>query len=394
MIDLLTQTPFYDRYLAEAVAPLVDRFTLYAIRFHHEPDYFDGVAFDRSPGLIDWMSGLRIKVCPLRRAGKLVEYFLNWFYLLDRFRRQPPDVVHVQWLPLLSQTQLELRMVEHVRQLGIPVVYTVHNYLPHDASPALRSVYRRAYSSVDHLIVHARTDRERLVTGFNLPQEKITIIPHGPLFFEQFGISREHARAALELALEDMVLLMFGVIRPYKGVEETVQALAEVVKKRPDCKLIVAGNALDSGYLQRVQALADALGVQSHIQWHVGYIPSVQVGLFHAAADVVLFPYHEISQSGAFLTAAALGKCTLTTLVGGLAEIVRDGENGVQVDSSDPRTLVAGLQRCITLSAAERERMGQALKQYVGRNLDWKSIAKSNVDVYHRLLEGRAWKTL
>jgi len=386
MVDLLTQTPFYDRYLSQALAPLVECFTLYAIRFHLEPEYFDNVEFRRSPGMIDCVSGLRLKTRPLRQAGKMIEYGLNWGYLLTRFRRRPPDIVHIQWLPLLSRTGWELRAVERIRRSSIPVVYTVHNFLPHEERPDHHQLYRRAYGSVDHLVVHTHTDRERLIGDFGVPPQRISVIAQGPVMGEQATHSREQARRALDLPSTDTVFLMLGVIRPYKGIEEAVRALAEVIQTHPRCRLVVVGQALDQAYLRRVQALASELGVQRQVQWLTRYVHSSEVGVFHAAADAVLFPYSDISQSGAFLTAAALGSCTLTTRVGGLAEIIQDGETGVQIESSAPATLAAGLRRLLLLSPQERASMGCALRLHVKDQCDWRAIAQRTVEAYQRLL--------
>jgi glycosyltransferase involved in cell wall biosynthesis len=386
MIDLLTQTPFYDRYLAEAVAPLVDEFTLYAIRFHHEPDYFDDVTFERSPGLIDWRGGLQFWGRPLRRAGKMIGYGLNWLFLLRRFREQPPDIVHIEWLSLLSRTRWELGLVERLQRLAIPILYTVHDYLPHRFLSDVHGVYRDVYATVDHLIVHTQTDRRRLIEQFDVPEEKVTVIPQGPVFFEQNDFDREQARATLGLERDDFIFLMLGVIRPYKGIEEAVRALAQVVKEGAECTLVVVGNVLDRQYLQRLKTLADELVIQSRIRWHTEYTPSSQIGIFHAAADVVLFPYRDISQSGAFLTAAGLGKCTLTTAVGGLAEIVLDGETGVQIASEDPDAIAAGMWRCFGLSRQEREAMGKSLQDFVVEFCNWSLIARRTVELYDRIV--------
>jgi glycosyltransferase involved in cell wall biosynthesis len=386
MIDLLTQAPFYDRYLSEAIASAVSRFSLYAVRFHYEPDYFEDITFNRSPGLIDCVSGFQIQARPLRQAGRVIEYVLNWLYLLYKFRRQPPDVIHIQWLPLLSRIDWELRIVDHLRQSGFIVIYTVHNYLPHELLPHHHQRYRRLYTSVDHLIVHTRADWESLTRDPGVSREKISVIPQGPAFSEQVRYDQDQARTELGLEREDFVFLMLGVIRPYKGIEETICALADVVRTYPRCKLVVAGQALDKGYLRRLQALASELGVGSHVQWCTRYIHSSKIGLFHAAANVVLFPYRQISQSGAFLTAAALGKCTLTTKVGGLAEIVQDGVTGVQVASCETATLADGLQRCIKLSPDERARMGDVLQTYVRHCCNWNLIAKRTVNTYQRVL--------
>ena len=388
MIDLLTQTPFYDRDLAESIAPLVDRFTAYMPRFHYEPDYFDGVAFDRTPGLVEWVSGLRIKNPFLRRTARLFEYALNWQYLLFKFRRQPPDLVHVQWLPLLSWTEWEIHKVERLQQLGIKTIYTVHNYRPRRMSPQMWPRYQRVYKTFDHLIVHTHSDRTHLLHDPGIPAEKVSVIPHGPLFAGQANVDRVQARLALGLQPHEIAFLMLGRLRPYKGLEETLLALSQVVKIYPQCKLIIAGQTLDRSYQLKILSLATELNLQSHVQWHLRYIHSSEVGRFHAAADIVLFPYREISQSGAFLTAAALGSCTLSTRIGGLAEIVQDGRTGLQIDAVDPATLAAGLKRCIELTAEERRRMGQALQQYVQHHCHWDLVARKVLNTYHRAMRG------
>lgn len=384
IVDLLTQTPFYDRDLAEALLPMVDDLTLYAIRFHYEKDYLDAVDITRSPGRLDYVSGLKIESRPVRRIGKLVEYILNWSYLVRQFHQLRPDIVHVQWLPLLSWTSWELSQVERLQQAGIPVVYTVHNYVPHDTSATPGARFRRTYALMDHLIVHTTMDRLRLVEESGLNPSKVSVVPLGPSFQEQAGIDRKRARAELGLSPEDLVLLMFGGIRPYKGIEEAVRAMALLIATYPRCKLIVAGPVVHVSYFKHLQDLVRELGIASHVEWCPRYIHSSNVGIYHAAADVVLFPYRGISQSAAFMTAAALGCCTLTTRVGGLAEIVHHGETGIQIESSDVETLTDGLRRCLELAPEDRRRMGFALRDHILQNNNWALAAEQTLDAYRQ----------
>ncbi|MGC9358723.1 MAG: hypothetical protein ACP5GX_12680, partial [Anaerolineae bacterium] len=125
MVELLAQTPFYDRYLSEALVSLVDHLTLCTIRFHHEPDYFKGVSFRRSPGLTDRLSIALSDFGPLRQIGKLLEYKLNWRHLVRAFRSCPPDVVHIQRLPLWTRPfwLSEKRDVEKLLEIDVPIVY-------------------------------------------------------------------------------------------------------------------------------------------------------------------------------------------------------------------------------------------------------------------------------
>lgn len=387
MIDLLAQTPFYDRCLAESVAPLVDQFTLYTTRFHYEPDYFASARFNWTPGLTDRL-GLACSRLPwLRRPVRLLEYYLNWRALLRRFQFEPPDVVHIQWLPLLGASPVlgEMRFVRHLQAQGLPVVYTVHNYLAHDAAPSKAAAFQHLYRSVNHLIVHTESDRRRLLES-GISEKQVVVIPHGPVFADQFGIPPLQARELLRIGNDQFVLLMLGVIRPYKGIEETIRALGYLADEHPALRLWIVGNAIDSRYVRYLQRLATGLGVQQRLEWRVGYVHSSQVGLLHAAADVVLFPYRDISQSGAFLTAAGLGKCTLSTPVGGLGEIVRDGENGIQIDAAEPSAIANGLRRCLVMTAEQRNALGLALRRDVNQSCGWAQIAQKTVALYRQVV--------
>jgi len=383
MIDLLAQTPFYDRALAEALVPMVDRLTLYTTRFHYEPDYFKSAEYVGSRGLLDLSGTMLRRGHLLRRTVRLLEYLLNWQILLRRFQSSPPDVVHIQWVHLLRAPRLlsEIHHIEHLCALNIPVIYTMHNFLPHDSNCEIGAIYQQLYRSVSYLIVHTRTDQQRALT-MGMSDRKIALIPHGPLFADQFGLTWTQARERLQISSNTVMLLMLGVVRPYKGVEETLYALAQLVEEYPEICLWVAGNALNKTYAQHLQQLSVKLGLQHHVRWQLSYVPSVAIGQFHAAADVVLFPYRNISQSGAFLTAAALGKCTLSTRAGGLAEIIRDGENGIQIAAAEPGTIAEGIRRCLALSAEQRESIGLQLRDEINHLYSWEHIAQETASLY------------
>jgi glycogen(starch) synthase len=101
----------------------------------------------------------------------------------------------------------------------------------------------------------------------------------------------------------------------------------------------------------------------------------------------VLFPYHNISQSAAFLTAGGLGKCTVATPVGGLGELIIDGENGVQIESADPAAVTEGLRRCLDLTPEQREAMGRALRDRIQAECGWDTIGQQTVDLYRQIIQ-------
>lgn len=383
IVDLLTQTPYYDLYLSREIAPLVDDLTLYAIDWHREPGYLESPSFNRSPGLVDLIGKLGIRKQRPRQLAKFGEYLMNWVHLLVKFRREPPDVVHIQWLPMLERSRVQLWFVHHLQKLGIPVIYTVHNFAPHDVEAG--SVYKELYLSADHLIVHTFQDADRLHQEIGVAKHRVTVIPQGAVFAEQIGIDQKHARSQLGIDKDATVFLMMGVIRPYKGLDIALRALEDVVTLHADCRLFIVGNPLDSSYLAQLQNLSSTLKLEGFIDWHIGYVPSKHVGLFHAAADVAMFPYRAISQSAAFLTAAALGKCVLASNVGGIGEVVRDGKTGLLIDSAESAELAAGMCRAVALGAAGREALGNALREQVLHDFSWDHTAAQTVQVYRSL---------
>jgi len=384
IVDLLSETPFYDRYLAEALRPLVDDLTVYASQYGHVPDWFLPLGGAYSPGAIHIVSKLSALKGRWKRL-RVPEYLLNLACLLIRFQADPPDVLHIQWLPLLTRFGVELFFVAQVRKLGISVVYTVHNLLPHDQHhhAAIRERYRRAYNLMDSLIVHTASDRAALQSQFGVPSEKIFEVKQGPVFHNLKAelSDREQMRKALGWGESWFCFLIFGGIRPYKGVEEAIRALPAVVSRCAQARLVIIGRG-GQRYLSSLQALARQLGVAEAMIWQRGFVPIERVAGLYAASDVALFPYRAISQSAALLTAAAFGSCILAANVGGIPEVIQDGRTGMLWRTRDPAELAECMIRCISLSSAERQRLGQAARELVLTECSWGEIAAQTLRVY------------
>ena len=102
-----------------------------------------------------------------------------------RFLFSPPDIVHVQYLPMLqSRLPLDLWFVQFCRKRGSKIVLTVHDLLPHDTGEAHKQTFRDLYRMVDGIICHSDNIRSRLQAEFAVPEEKIAVIPHGPFFYD------------------------------------------------------------------------------------------------------------------------------------------------------------------------------------------------------------------
>lgn len=271
----------------------------------------------------------------------------TWWRTADRLAQDGMEAaVFPYWMSFFAPAfgTLVRRLVTH----GIPSVGLVHNALPHERRPGDKAFARYALGRSAGLVVlsdQVREDVEGL--RLNVPVRQVA----HPLY-DGFGdpIPKAEARAALGLDPDGPVFLFFGFIRRYKGLHVLLEAMPSVLAQRPDARLVVAGEFYADEDALRAQAapLGDAVRLDAD------YIPEDRVGLYFSAADAVVQPYVTATQSGVAQIAFHFGTPVITTDVGGLAEIVPDGDAGLVVPPEDPAALAAALVRFVQDGLADR----------------------------------------
>jgi glycosyltransferase involved in cell wall biosynthesis len=384
LVDLLALTPFYDRYLAEALQAQVPT-TLYAASFPYEPDYFATTSVQRATGLLDRVAHLGITNKNARRALSLGEYAFNWTKLIADVRRERPEIVHVQWLPLLEQTEIELRGIERIRALGARVVYTAHNALPHDSGEKHKTRYRNAYAAMDRILVHTERERQRLHEQLQVERDKIDLVPHGPMFHDMPWLERDTARRELDVPADAQVVLSAGILRPYKGIEDLLDAMPRILARHPKALLLIAGQG-ETSFVQRLHDRAKSLRVEAHVKLITRYIPVREIPGLHAAADVVALPYRNASQSGMLFTTASFDAPLVATEVGGLAELLAGTDRAVLVPPSHPVALADAIARVLSLPEQARREQAGLLREWVRREQSWHIAAQRTLESYRRAL--------
>ena len=161
--------------------------------------------------------------------------------------------------------------------------------------------------------------------------------------------------AGAPLPPEGSTLLFFGLLRPYKGLDTLVEALALAAERVPRVRLVVAGDPLEP--VEPLRALAARLGVTARIEWRLGFVPEPEVAALMRSATVVILPYREISASGVLATALGHHRPVVVSDVGSMGELVREFGAGVAVPPGDARELAAA---CATLLADARALEGAA----------------------------------
>lgn len=405
MMDLLAIVPYYTAYLSRALRAAGVAVTVGSISYYLDPTCFRSRGLGLDPGLLDVVGRYRLPRLP-RRVLKLPEALLNLAALAVRFGLRRPDIVHVQFLPMLRwRVPLDLWLLRLCRRRGSRIVLTVHDLLPHDTADRYRELYRGLYGFADGLICHSAAVEGRLRTEFGVMAEHIAVIPHGPFFYDlperscdspgraggatsmgeaaAEGQNAAVVRAEFGVGATGPVVLWQGILFPYKGVDLLLAAWAAVEARVPGAWLVVAGTGAPE-LLAAVQAQIAALGLE-RVRVHPRFLSTEELVALYRLAAVVVYPYRAITTSGALATGLALGKAIVASDLPVFRELLTHGETARLVDPTDTAVMAGALAELLeqpALRAAMEERV-RAL-QFGERS--WSAIARQTRQVYEHLL--------
>lgn len=255
----------------------------------------------------------------------------NIIGVAGRIKKMNPDLVIISWWhPYFAPCYQILTSF-----LGkCKIAYLCHNVFPHERFPMDRALAKGTLKKADFCIVHSEEDKRDLATI--LPNMKCKKNMH-PTYnaFKISGISRADAREQLGIKNSEKVLLFFGLVRKYKGLMHLLDAMPEIVSKVPDVKLFIVGDfgSDKEEYLAKIKDsnISDSIVIRD------GYVPDDEVEPYFAGADLNVCPYESATQSGILQIAFGFGLPAVVTRVGGLPEVVTDGETGYVVPPFDSK---------------------------------------------------------
>ena len=235
-----------------------------------------------------------------------------------------------------------------------PAVAVVHNPADHDARPWQRLAARLVLGRCEGLFTHARALADELERSF--PSRPVSHHPLPAVAPAEIP-DRAVARERLDLPAERRVAVFLGLIRPYKGVDLLLEAVAGLPESS-DWLVLVAGEPWGRLGEQLTRQVA-SLGLEDRVRLDLRWIPELETATLLAVADLVVLPYRRGSQSAVAPMALAAGVPVLTTAVGGVPEVVRDGVNGAVAPAGDVAALTAALvgldrERLAVLAAGAR----------------------------------------
>jgi glycosyltransferase involved in cell wall biosynthesis len=366
IVDPPAYTPPYDHSLSAALAGVGLDLELVTSRFRYGPvpspdgyverDLFYRRSASRGPGA-GWRLAQRglEHVVDMRRYGRLA---------------RTADIVHYQWLGL---PPLDWMWLPRARPRLITAHGTLRGGVP---SWSARKVFRR----MDAVVALSEYGAAVLRDQGGVPAERVRVIPHGPLDY----LTRIPDPAPLPAELDQVdapVVLFFGLIRRYKGVDLLLDAFSRL---DGDAELWVVGRPHEELYLGALRARAER--ISAPVRFVSRFIQDREVPRMFERADVVVLPYREAEQSGVLHTALAFGKPIVMSSVGGFPEVAAQGA-GRLVPPGSPEALAEALHEVLS-SPAERERLAAGARAAVAGPYSWRSIAEQHLALYRELLAG------
>src|SRR5579864_4989139 len=299
----------------------------------------------------------------LRLASKLVQHVPNMLAL--RHHAELADVVHFQWLTVQP---VDRHLLPHR-----PVVLTAHDLLPREPRPLQVAAQRRLYRAVNAVVTHSEYGRRRLIDELGVAGEKVRVIHHGA--FDHLAAEPVEELPRELAASGAPVVLFFGLLRPYKGVDVLLRAWESVGAGR-EAELWIVGRPRMS--LDRLRASSP-----TGVRWVTRFVSDPELAACFRRAEIVVLPYlrtDRLDFSGVLATAMAFGKPALISDVGGFAEVAQTGAAHL-VPPGDAEALGEALMSLLD-DDEQRERLAQGARDAAAGAYSWRRAAELTLALY------------
>lgn len=297
------------------------------------------------------------------------------------------DVLHLHWLQAFVvgrnvaaawiKCAVFIAQLVYLRFRGVKLVWTIHELRDHERqNPVLDRLCTKIVSGLCHAaIVHCNAAKDAAMTELRLKRDRIRVVPHGNYVdWYPNHVGRAEARRSLGIPENALVFLFIGIIKPYKGVFELIEAFSRI--PRGDVFLVITGKPYRENLARDLQARTEG---KANIKFYPEFTPDEKVQVYLNACDCTVFPYRDILTSGSALLSMTFGRACIAPRIGCLTEDL-DGEGGFLYDPGAHdalhRALLEAIERRDDLPA-----MGRHNRARAGRS-SWEGIAEKTLAVY------------
>jgi len=328
----------------------------------------------------------------VRRGLRGIQYVYEWWRLVQFLDKERPDVI------LFGEMRFafEVRFLNMLRQRGLYIADVVHDVESYDTRQGSNTIlqqseshqrqYYAIYDAFDALFVHDRTNREKFLKLYNINPNRVHEIPMATneLVLEvPPEYTADGLRAHLKLPTDVPIILFFGTITKYKGVEDLIHAMPQIATNS-NAHLLIAGFPAKDVNAEELKTLTQELDIMDRVTWFLGYVPNEWVVPMMALSDMVVLPYRAITQSAVIQIAYACGVPVVATQVGGLPDIIEVGKSGILAEPNNPISLANAILEL--LDNPNLEQMGMYAQELANTRYSWHTVAQ----IMHQVFNSRS----
>jgi D-inositol-3-phosphate glycosyltransferase len=357
-------------------------------------DDVDGPEMHTTPGLtfLNLHGSQRQGAGPLRKMLRVGAFYIRLFgYSLA----SSPKLFHILWnnkFPLFDRTLL----MAYYKLRGKRVVFTAHNVNAgkRDANDSAlnRLTLKIQYRLADHIFVHTERMKAELLEDFGVRTQNVTVIPFGiNNAVPDTDLTPAGAKRRLGIRDGERTILFFGNIGPYKGLDFLVTAFQRVAARKAGYRLVIAGKPRGGceKYLKEIQEAIGRDASREQVISKIEYIPDEETEVYFKAADVLVLPYTQVSQSGVLFLGYSFGLPVIATDVGSFRDDIIEGENGFFCRPCDSADLADTIEMYFEselfkqIDSRRVEIQGDARARH-----SWDVVGETTRNVYMALLNG------
>lgn len=333
---------------------------------------------------------LTIMPAKAKSMSKFEKFFTYYNYLLKVYRlirKDRYDIVHFQFF---RRRRIESLYFVFLKLVGIKLAHTVHDVTPLNENKLDHFFNLLVYKTADILFVHSNLNKKALLQQTKLNEKKIKVVPHGDFNFliPNQTPSKLEARQFFGLSHEANVLLFFGAIKEYKGLDLLLNCLPYTSSKIKNLVLIIAGRPDPVELKLEYQEIILKFPKEIVVIYHTDFIPDAHVAKYFIASDVVVLPYRRISHSGILNLAYTFERPVIATNVGDFEEFIEEGKSGFVLSSNNQQSLSEKIIQAFT-DRIKLERMGKYAGLLSTTKYTLKNQAESMKVIYEKMIENK-----
>jgi len=328
---------------------------------------------------------------PARKMARVLAYYWR---LVGYSAGAKPKIFHILWNNKFQLFDCTLLML-YYKLLRKRIVFTVHNVNAgkRDSNDSWlnRLSLKVQYNLSDHLFVHTDGMKREMISEFHIPENKVSVIPFGVNNTVPNTGSRADAKRRLDVSSGDKVMLFFGNIAPYKGLEYLIAAFSALLKKDRSYRLLIVGRPKGpQSYWNEIRRTIVKGNIGDRVIEKIEYVPDEETELYFKAADALVLPYAHVFQSGVLFLGYNFGLPAIAADVASLKNEIIEGKTGLVFRAQDPSDLANKIDEYFKselFSNLENTRF--QIKQYANDRYSWSKVTEITTAVYSNLLSSR-----